>query len=65
MRGVETVNFPKMRTKSTDEAFVFALREAVQMKFVSPGDPVICVHGTAEHAPGAANVVKIITCPKH
>jgi len=58
MRGVETVNFPDMRTKSTDEAFIFALKEAVQMKYISPGDPVVCVHGTAEHAAGATNVFR-------
>merc|ERR1711874_240662 len=64
MRGVETVNFKDMPKVSTDDSFIYALKYAISQKYVTPGEPVVCVHGTAEHSPGATNVVKIVTCPE-
>jgi len=64
MRGVETVNFKDMPNVSTDDSFIYALKHAIAQKYVTPGEPVVCVHGTAEHSAGATNVVKIVTCPE-
>jgi len=63
MRGVETVNYKDMPNRTTDESFIYALQWAMKEGFVSKGEPVVCIHGTAEHSPGATNVVKIISCP--